>query len=240
MLQLPETRPKSTIFEYMRVLIVEDEKTLNEAICDFLHGSYICDSALTKFAAEDLILQYNYDVVVLDINLPDGTGLELLRWMQERETSFGILIISARDSLDHRIEGLEAGADDYLVKPFHLAELNARINAIIRRKKYKGPNTLRFNEIELIPTQKKATVHEKTLDLTPKQYDILEFFILNQNKIVSKETVVDHLWYGESVSNQSLEFIYNHVKNIRNMIRRAGGNDYIKTVYGLGYRFTDE
>lgn len=225
----------------MKILVVEDEKELNSSICVYLQSEkYECIGVLNKFDAEDELLVGGYTVLVLDVNLPDGTGLEILHWIKKNEIDISTIIVSARDSLDDRLIGLDTGADDYITKPFHLSELNARIKAILRRKNFNNETSVKFNEWELIPEQRVFKINNTPLNLTPKQYKIVEFFIANKNKVVSKEMLVEYLWKGHALDHDNLEFIYNHVMNVRSMVKKAGGNDYIKTVYGIGYKFTDE
>lgn len=223
----------------MKILVVEDETSLKEAMCDYIRmENYRCESAETLFEAQDLLLTSSYELMVLDLNLPDGNGMELLKWVKKEKLSIGVLIVSARDSLQDKLEGLEIGADDYITKPFHLAEFNARIKAILRRRRFDGNNSIVFDELELHPDEKTATVNGQPLSLTAKQYDILEFFVINKNKVLSKEAMANYLWEGDTLQFHNLEFIYNHVKNIRKLIKAAGGKDYIQTVYGVGYKFS--
>ena len=224
----------------MKILVVEDEASLNSSICNYLNSeSFECTGVHDKFSAEDELIMGGFTVVVLDINLPDGTGLELLTWMRSQRIDAGVVIISARDSLDDRITGLNTGADDYVTKPFHLSELNARINAVIRRKKFNNEVSLSFKEWELFPEELSFKVGGSEIELTPKQYKIIEFFVSNPNKVISKEMLAEYIWKGHALDRDNLEFIYNHVMNIRTMIKKAGGNDYIKTIYGTGYKLTE-
>jgi DNA-binding response OmpR family regulator len=180
---------------------------------------------------------YQYDCIVVDINLPDGNGLDLIRLIKKKAITLGIIIISALNSLENRIEGLEIGADNYLTKPFHLAELNAHLKSINRRISYGGNNQIIINEIRLIPDEHKAYVHDKEIILTKKEYELLLFFISNKNKVITKAGLAEHLWGDYMDLADSYDFIYTHIKNLRRKLLNEGCEDYIKTIYGLGYKF---
>ncbi len=182
---------------------------------------------------------YDYACIILDITLPGGSGLDLLRELKANHKAEGILIISARNSLDEKILGLKSGADDYLTKPFHLSELAARVSAIIRRKSFDGKNSLRFDELQLDLLEKTVSVHNRFLDLTRKEYDLLLYFISNKNKVISKGAIAEHLWGDNMDMADNYDFIYTHIKNLRKKLLQAGAQDYIKSVYGMGYKFTD-
>jgi DNA-binding response OmpR family regulator len=149
----------------------------------------------------------------------------------------GVLIISAKNSLDDKVKGLELGADDYITKPFHLPELNARLRAIYRRKSMNGERVIAFNEISINPDTLKASVHESELDLTKKEFDLLLYMVINKNRVLTRQSIAEHLWgdYTDNLAN--FDFVYQHVKNLRRKISMANGTDYISTVYGLGYKF---
>lgn len=222
----------------MKVLIIEDEQELVTSISTYLtQQGFVCDSALDFDHADLLINLYKYDCIVVDITLPDGSGLEIIKQLKEIRSSAGIIIVSAKNALDDKINGLAIGADDYLPKPFHLAELNARIKAVIRRKLFDGENEITFNEIRLIPEEHRVFVYDNSVDLTRKEFDLLLYMITNQKQVVTKESIAEHLWGSQSDLMDSFEFIYSHVKNLRKKLIGAGAADYIKTVYGLGYRF---
>jgi DNA-binding response OmpR family regulator len=225
----------------MKLLIVEDERALLESISGYLRNQgFVCEEAMTCFAAEDKLVAFDYDIVLLDITLPDGSGLELLHQLKKEHPETGILIVSAKDSLDDKLKGLELGADDYITKPFHLAELNARVNAVIRRRSFRGQPKITFREIAIDPAAKQVTVHGKLVDLTRKEYDLLLYFITNKNRVLTKEAIAEHLWGDNIDMVESFDFIYTHIKNLRKKIQAEGGSDYVRTVYGVGYRFTDQ
>lgn len=224
----------------MKILIVEDEVELLESIVSFLKNEdFICEKASTYFDAEDKLVSFKYDVVVLDINLPDGSGIDLLRFIKGQNPETGVLIVSARNSLDDKLEGLDLGADDYITKPFHLAELNSRINSLIRRRNFGGSESIVFNEIEIDPASKTVKIDNRAIELTKKEYNLLLYFISNKNKVVTKESIAEHLWGDEIEMADSYDFIYTHLGNLRKKMKRFGSKDYVKTMYGLGYKFAE-
>ena len=224
----------------MKILIVEDEIELIESMATYLKNEdFICEKATNFFDAEDKLISFNYDVVILDITLPDGSGIDLLKMIKEKDSKVGVLIVSAKDSLDDKLKGLDLGADDYITKPFHLAELNSRINSLLRRQKFDGNDMITFNEIEINPTSMEVTINNKLIELTKKEYNLLLYFIANKNKVVTKESIAEHLWGDEIEMADSYDFIYTHLGNLRKKIKKYGANDYVKTMYGLGYKFSE-
>lgn len=225
----------------MKILIVEDEKELLQSISDYLErDEIICESASNYNEAEDKIVTFNYEIVVLDITLPDGNGLDLIKLIKEIQPDTRILIVSAKASLDDKINGLNLGADDYITKPFHLAELNSRINAIIRRKNYNGKNEVQFNEIVIDVSNHQVMVHLNELQLTRKEYDLLLYLVINKNKVLTKESIAEHLWGDHIGMADNFDFVYTHIKNLRKKIEFAGGADYLRTIYGMGYKFSEK
>ena len=224
----------------MKILIVEDEPSLQEEIKNFLEKeNYLCEVVGSYYDADEKIAVYHYDIAVVDITLPGGSGLQLIKKLKLQNADIGVIIISAKDSLDDKITGLDLGADDYLTKPFHLAELNSRIKALLRRKKFNGENEIVFNEIVVTPENANVSINNNSLVLTKKEYDLLLFFISNKNRILTKTTIAEHLWGDNIDLADNFDFIYTHINNLRKKIMKAGGNDYVKTVYGMGYKFTD-
>ena len=224
----------------MKVLIIEDEAALRESIQKYLeHQGYVCEAAGDFVSGMDKILLFNYDCVVVDIGLPLGNGLNIVKELKEIESKTGIIIISAKNSLEDKLKGLELGSDDYLTKPFHLSELNARINAIIRRRNFGGSKKIQFNEIQIDPEAQQVTIDKKLVDLTEKEYQLLEYFIANKRRVLTKAAIASHIWGDEYDQVSNYDFIYSHIKNLRKKLIDAGCEDYIKTVYGSGYRFTD-
>ena len=223
------------------VLVVEDEIGLNESICSFLKGSGMKPQSVTnKFDAEDALIDTNFDIVLLDINLPDGSGLELLKHLKTIGNSTPVLIISARNSLDDKVVGLDLGADDYIGKPFHLAEVVARIKAIVRRRKYDGLNRVKFNEIEMDVESQTVWIHGEQVEFTKSHVQILDLLISNKNRLVTKQDIAARLWGEDPNLMDNFDFIYGHLRDLRKIIAKAGGKDYIQTVYGAGYKFGDE
>jgi DNA-binding response OmpR family regulator len=225
----------------MKILLIEDENELSGSIKEYLQKeNYLCEAVSNFEAAFEKINLYQYDCIVVDINLPDGNGLNIIATLKENKSETGIIIISARNSLDDKVTGLAIGADDYLTKPFHLPELNARIKSIIRRRSFGGVNKIIFNELTILPEQMEVMVKSQLLTITKKEYDLLVFFISNKDRILTKEAIAEHLWGDEMDMADSFDFIYTHIKNLRKKIMEKGGEDYIKTVYGIGYKFTDQ
>ena len=222
----------------MKILIIEDEKALSESIAAYLKGEdYLCELAPDLNSAIEKTEQYDYDCILLDITLPGGSGLEILKELKANNKMDGVLIISARNSIDDKVAGLKLGADDYLPKPFHLSELSARIAAIIRRKNFGGSNIVKFNNIDIDTQAKLVSISKKQLVLTRKEYDLLLYFISNKGRVISKNAIAEHLWGDHMEGNN--DFIYTHIKNLRKKMIEAAGLDYIRSVYGMGYKFTD-
>jgi len=225
----------------MKLLIVEDELELLNSTCSYLQKEdFICEAAPTYFEAEDKLITYKYDIVILDINLPDGNGLDLLKLIKENNPETGVLIVSAKNSLDDKLKGLDLGADDYITKPFHLAELNSRVNSLIRRRKFEGNKNIIFNEIEIDPDAKSVIANNKPLELTKKEYYLLLYFITNKNRVLTKEAIAEHLWGDNIDLVDNFDFIYTHMRNLRKKLKENGANDYLQTIYGLGYKFSDQ
>ncbi len=225
----------------MKILIIEDEIELLIAISNFLiKGAYVCELAESFAKADEKISIYEYDLILLDIGLPDGNGLELLKNIKKRQLNTGVIIISAKNSLDDKIGGLDLGADDYLTKPFQLSELNSRIRAVLRRRKFDGTNVLKFNEISINTESKTVSINGTDITFTKKEYDLLLFFMVNKNRVLTKEAIAEHIWEDNIDLANSFDFIYTHLNNIRRKIKAANGNDYIKTLYGMGYKFSEK
>ena len=225
----------------MKLLVVEDEYEINELITHFFKSEgFVVDSAYGYREALYKVVAIDYDCVLLDLSLPDGDGLHLIKKMKQTGARAGIVVVSARGALDDKVAGLELGADDYLAKPFSMAELNARIKSVIRRMHFDGDSQVVFNEIRLVPDFRQCFVHDTEIQLTPKEYDLLCYFVMNKNRILTKENIVEHLW-GDSMgmAAASFDFIYTHIRNLRHKIIAAGGNDYIQSIYSIGYKFAE-
>jgi len=225
----------------MKILIIEDEVELLISISNFLtRENFICELAESYAKADDKLAIYEYDIILLDITLPDGNGIELLRSIKKHQKKAGVIIISAKNSLDDKIKGLDLGADDYITKPFYLSELNSRIKAVLRRKQFDGTSILTYNEISVNTESRTVIIKGSAIILTKKEYDLLLFFIINKNRVLTKEAIAEHLWEDSIDMADTYDFIYTHLNNLRKKIRAAGGADYIKTLYGMGYKFTDQ
>jgi len=222
----------------MKILIVEDEPALNKSIVEYLSSQqYLCESVSNYRDALDKIELYQYDCIVLDIMLPGGNGLQLLQALKSAGKTDGVIIISAKNELDDKIKGLNLGADDYLTKPFHLSELSVRISAIIRRKNLKGSSLLSFEEITIDVQARTVIVSGQNIILTRKEYELLLYLVINKNRVLSKNTIAEHMWGDDMDMADNYDFIYAHIKNLRKKLLNAGAGDYIKSVYGMGYKF---
>ena len=225
----------------MKVLIVEDEQELLQSIVSFLKGSgMVCEVATNLKDAVEKIDMYDYDCIVLDIGLPDGSGLKLIEELQKKDHQTGVVIVSARNSLEDRLTGLNIGADDYVTKPFYMPELVARIKSVFRRRSFQGQNEIIHNELKVIPDEMLMYVHDKLISLTKKEHELLLYFLSNSNKVLTKESIAEHLWGDHADMADSFDFIYSHIKNLRKKITDNGGKDYLKSIYGVGYKFSNE
>ncbi|MEZ4811256.1 MAG: response regulator transcription factor [Allomuricauda sp.] len=221
----------------MKILIAEDEVELQRSIATYLErDGYVCEMASDYNEALYKIDLYEYDLLVLDINLITGSGLDVLKILKQSKAETPTIIISANNSLDDKLEGLDLGADDYLTKPFHLAELNSRIKAVLRRGKFGGTERIEFNEISIDTRSKTAYINTEPMLLTRKEYDLLLFFVTNKGRVLSKEIIAEHLWGDHSDLADNFDFIYVHINNLRKKLTDAGAK-YIKTAYGSGYKF---
>lgn len=222
----------------MKILVIEDEAELTHSISSYLEGeSYVCEVAATFNEAYDKITMFHYDCILLDIMLPDGDGLRLLEELKKEKKQDGVIIISAKDSLEDKITGLTIGADDYLPKPFHLSELRARIYSVIRRKRFDNTNQIDINELHIDLLSKTVLVQSKLVALTKKEFDLLLFLIGNKNRVISKAAVAEHLSGDMANMMDNFDFIYSHIKNLKRKLLESGCSDYIKTVYGTGYKW---
>jgi len=222
----------------MKILIVEDEPALNKSMVDYLSSQqYLCESVSNYREAIEKTELYDYDCIVLDIMLPGGSGLQILKELKDANKTDGVIIISAKNELDDKIKGLRLGADDYLTKPFHLSELSVRIAAILRRKNVKGNNILSFEEITIDIDARTVRIKKNNLSLTRKEYELLVYFIINKNRVLSKSTIAEHLWGDDMDMADNYDFIYAHIKNLRKKLIAAGAADYVQSLYGMGYKF---
>ena len=224
----------------MKILIVEDEPDLRETIrISLVKEHFVVETAADYFSALDKVNDYDYDCILLDIMLPGGSGLDLLRELNRLHRSDSVLIISAKDSLDDKVEGLELGADDYLTKPFHLAELNARVKSVIRRRQAKGDVSITMGNLLLYPDKRQVEVGGVPLQLNRKEFDLLYYFIVNPDRVINKMSLAESVW-GDNIDQvDSLDFIYSQVKNLRRKLKQAEATVELKAVYGFGYKLSE-
>lgn len=224
----------------MKLLIVEDNILLADDMQVYLQDNgFIIEHASNLSEAQSKAFVYNYEVIILDIGLPDGNGLELLEQLKKEKKNSGVLIVTAKDAIDDKVKGLELGADDYVTKPFHKAELLARIKSIIRRKNFDGNNILEVVDLKADLNASQIFINDVLLDLTKKEYDLLLFLMINKNRVVTKESIAEHLW-GDDIDNvNNFDFIYNHVKKLRKKIATMNGVNSIRSIYGMGYKLSE-
>ena len=222
----------------MKILIVEDEQDMLQNMKDFLlKENFVVETAESIAEARNKIGVYTYDCILLDINLKDGSGFQLLEELKRKNIEDGgVIIVSARNSLDDRLEGLNLGADDYLAKPFHMAELNARVKAVLRRRQFNGNNKIKIGNLSIDLDEHEASIDDNPLNLNRKEYEILLFFTSNQNRLVNKSALAEHVWGDHIDKAYSFEFIYSQIKNLRKKLKTAGADIEIKAVYGIGYK----
>ena len=222
---------------FMKILIVEDEPSLRELMQKTLvKERYVVETASTFHEASLKIADYSYDCILLDIMLPDGNGLKLLEMLKEQQKRESVIIISARDSIEDKVLGLEQGADDYLPKPFHLAELNARIKSVLRRQRGDGSRSLRLGNLRIEPDSFRVFVGDKELELLKKEYDILFYFANRPNHIIDKAVLAEAVWGDHIDQADSFHFVYAQVKNLRQQLKKAGATIEIRSIYGFGYK----
>ena len=223
------------------ILIIEDEPSLRELIQRSLEKErYVVEAAADFQSGLRKIEDYDYDCVLLDIMLPDGNGLNLLEQLKKMRKRENVIIISAKDSLDDKVLGLELGADDYLPKPFHLAELNARIKSVIRRQRRDGEMDIRLANIRIVPDTFQVFVDDTEIELNRKEYDILLYFANRPGRLVNKNTLAESVWGDHIDQVDNFDFIYAQIKNLRKKLKDAGALAELKAVYGFGYKMTVE
>ncbi|MEO6174999.1 MAG: response regulator transcription factor [Flavobacterium circumlabens] len=222
----------------MKILIIEDEQEIAQSISSYFKDNGVqCETVHNYAQAADKIDNYDYDCILLDLTLPDGDGFDILTELRNKDKTDGVIIISAKETLETRIKGFSLGADDYLTKPFHLAELLVRMQALVRRRNFKGSNSIAFEEIRIEVFTKTVLVNELKVDLTRKELNLLLFLIGNNNKVLSKAAIAEHLSGDMADMLDSHDFIYAHIKNLKKKLAKAGSGDYIRTVYGEGYKW---
>jgi len=224
---------------WMKLLIIEDENSLRRSIAAYFdQEGFLCEQAGSYGEGVQKAEGFQYDCIILDINLPGGSGLQLLDYLRKDKKTEGIIIISARDAVEDRITGLDLGADDYLTKPFHLSELFARVKALIRRKYAAGNNILEFEKLKLDLSLKTLTYNSEQVSLTKNEFEVLLFLLTNKNRVVSRQAIAEHI-YGEQTDNlASFDFVYSHIKNIKRKLKEKGAGELLQAVYGLGYKIS--
>ncbi len=222
----------------MKLLIIEDETDLAEDIVEYLSKEkYVCEIAASFEQALNKITSYKYDCILLDLMLPGGSGIALLEELKRQNNQDGVIIISAKNSVEDKVKGLQIGADDYLAKPFHLSELAARVYSVIRRKQFDSQNVLHANELQIDLLAKTVTVNGKPVTLTRKELELLLFFIGNKNRVISKSALAEHLSGDIADMLENHDFVYAHIKNLKKKLQESGCDRYLKTVYGMGYKW---
>lgn len=225
----------------MKILIIEDEKELLNAISASLtKEQYVIETASDLNHASEKAALYDYDCILLDIMLPGGSGLQILEQLKKEGKSENIIIISAKDSLDDKLKGLELGADDYLTKPFHIAELNARIKAVLRRKNLNGKNTIEAGNAVLDINERLLEVNGETVSLNRKEFDILKYFMLNRKRLITRSALAEHVWGDYIDEADNFDFIYSQIKNLRKKLHAANADIEIEAVYGIGYKLIEK
>lgn len=223
----------------MKLLIIEDERSLLKGIVQYFNQEkFLCETAVSYEEGIRKIEDFQFDCIILDINLPGGSGLQLLKYLRQNKNKDGVIIISARDSLDDRIAGLDIGADDYLTKPFHLSELNARVRALIRRKYAEGASILEMGVLKVDLPSRTVIFAGQTISLSKNEYDLLLFLMINKNRVVSRQAIAEHIHDGPSEQIPSSDFVYSHIKNLKRKLKEKGCHEMIHTVYGLGYKLS--
>jgi len=221
----------------VKILVIEDEPQLLSNVKESLEKEkFLVETASDYHEAIDKLFIYEYDCILLDIMLPNGNGLQILSQLKAEEKSENVIIISAKDSLDDKLKGLELGADDYLTKPFHLAELNARVKAVLRRQKLNGKNTLQIANTTLNLRERTFIVNNQKISLNRKEFDILNYFSLNLNRLITKSALAEHVWGDHSDNADNFDFVYYQIKNLRKKLQSANADIEIESVYGIGYK----
>lgn len=225
----------------MKILIVEDEKELRDTVKEYLmREKFVVECAEDYASAMEKLNDYDYDCILLDIMLPGGSGLSILSHLKKQRKQESVIIISAKDSIEDKVEGLNLGADDYLAKPFHLAELNARVKSLLRRKKAGGDTSIVLGNLTLVPDTRKVMINGSELTLNRKEFDLLYYFISNPNRLINRTALAESVWGDNIDQADSLDFIYSQVKNLRKKMKSAGSRAEIKSVYGFGYKLSFE
>jgi|TARA_B110000240_G_scaffold160786_1_gene179597 DNA-binding response OmpR family regulator len=221
-----------------KILLVEDESSLSKLVVKYLSdNSYICTHVSRLKSARELIKKNSYNTVLLDLGLPDGDGLSLIKEIKQKDYTCGVIIISAKDGLNNKVEGLDLGADDYLTKPFFMPELNARVKSLIRRLNFEGNNEILIGALKVIPDQMRLVINDCDVELTNSEFNLLLYFTSNKNRVLSKTNLAEYMSSKYFDYGFSDDVIYGHIKNLKKKLEKSGAPDYIKNIYGVGYKF---
>jgi DNA-binding response OmpR family regulator len=222
----------------MKILVIEDEADMREVIVASLEKElYLVETAHDFMSAQEKLMMYEYDCILLDIMLPGGSGLTILEELRQIKKQKNVIVISAKNSVDDKVKGLNLGADDYLAKPFHLAELTARVKSLIRRKTLDGQNIIDIKNISINLDDRIVSIDGEIVALNRKEFDILAYFVSNKNRLINKTALAEHIWGDNIDQADDFEFIYSQIKNLRKKLKDAGADIQIQAVYGLGYKF---
>ena len=225
----------------MKILVIEDEKELRSIIKESLAKEhYVVEAAENYKTGIEKLIGYDYDCILLDIMLPDGNGIDLLREIKRMGKDDSVIIISAKDSIDDKVLGLELGADDYLTKPFHLSELLARIKSVLRRKNQQGFQSIKWNNVEIFADERTVLVNNSPITLNHKEFELLYYFVVNANRLVTKSSLVEQIWGDNMDEADSYDFVYSQVKNLRKKLKTHHAEVNIQSVYGMGYKLVQE
>ncbi len=223
----------------MKILVIEDEPEMLDSVRRSLENEgYLVETATDYAAGLDKIVSYDYDCILLDIMLPGGSGLDLLQELKNLNKADSVIVVSAKDSLDDKVRGLDLGADDYLAKPFHIAELNARIKSVIRRRNRDGKKLLELENLKIDLDERQLYINDRPLALNRKELDVLIYFIVNKNRLVNKSALAENVWGDHIDEADHFDFIYSQIKNLRKKLRESGAKVEINAVYGMGYKLT--
>ncbi|MBP3419808.1 MAG: response regulator transcription factor [Marinifilaceae bacterium] len=221
----------------MKILVIEDDNSLREIICRALEGErYIVESASTYMQADSKIAGYTYDCILLDIMLPDGSGLKLLEHIRNLKKRENVIIISARNSIEDKVTGLDLGADDYLAKPFHISELIARVKSVLRRGRSHGEFTIELGNVTLHPDSRRVEIEGTEIKLVKKEFDILLYFMQRPSHVIDKGVLAESVWGDYADDSDNFQFVYAQIKNLRRKLEGAGATIEISAVYGFGYK----
>ena len=221
----------------MKILVVEDEIKLQETIIEFLEKEKIIVESATNFSeAIDKITSFDYDCILLDMMLPDGDGMDVLRELKNLQKKTSVIILSAKDSVDDKVEGLLVGADDYLAKPFHFAELLARIKVAMRKNQQHGEEIISFKNLSIYPEDRRVSVNNEEIKLNRKEYDLLYYFMLRPERVFQKTMLAESVWGDHTEMADNLDFIYSQIKNLRKKMKEANSEADLQAVYGVGYK----